>query len=134
MRESAAQVLAQTRSHLPGEGTWTFQSPRELGIVLGETERFERRLASGRVRADERELAKVRDEHQAIPSPVPAHLIDHGGGSHILVRGLDLYHAPFRYLTLPGTAPLHLPRRVKPKVRMARALVRQLPQRRTPSV
>ena len=127
VRQRAGEVFTEAGAGRPaGEGARPFQHPDECRLALGHTVRLERRLSTGRVRADEREFAKVRHQHQAVAAPVPAHLLAHRPRAGVVVWRLHLDHPAFRDLPLARSALLHLLRRVEPEVRMARALIGRL--------
>ena len=126
VRQCTAQVLAQSRADLTGEGARRLQPAFEHRLAAGKPEGFERCLVTLRVLADQHEFAQVGHQYQTIAAPVASDLLAHRPRLHVIVRGFHLHHAALRNLTLARTAPLHLLRPIEAEVGMAHTLVGKL--------
>ena len=125
MRQGAAQIFPQAGTHLPGEGSGCFQPASERLRVVCQPERFQLRRLAVRIFPDEHEVARVRDQHQPIPGPIPTDLLPGHGQESVVVCGFDFDHAAFRRLAFAGLAFLQLLGDVQPEVGMPGALIGQ---------
>ena len=93
---------------------------------VGEPEGLQPRGPALRVLSEQHEVAGVGDEHEAVPTPVAAHLIAVRGQPCVVAYGLDLDHAALGKLSLSRSALLRLAGGVESEVGVARALVGEL--------
>ena len=125
MRKHSGEILAETRADLAGEGAGSLHLAPEVVRVRSQSEGLELDGASHPVRAHQDEVPKIRDQHQTVAVPIAAHLIGSRRQPSIVTNALDLDDATLGNLPRPRTALLNLPCRVKGKVGMAGALIRQ---------
>ena len=98
--EGAAEVLAQGRADVAGEGAGLFEPGLELVLCPGEPEGLQPGWVARGVLAEQHEVAGVGDEHEAVPVPVLAHLRALGGQPRVVAGGLDLDDAALGELPL----------------------------------
>ena len=116
MGQRATEILSQARADFAGECARLFQRKIERGLAVGQTEGLEHRTASGRVRADEHEVARVRYQHPLVAAPVAVHLIAVRDQPRVIASGLDLDNAALGSLPFPGSPLLQLLGRVEAEV------------------
>ena len=122
MRERAAEVLTQSRADLAREGLRLTQSVLERVGGVGEPERLQLRRLAARVLAEQHEVARIGDQHQAVVIPVLAHLVAVGREPRVVRSGLDLDDTAIGALTLARLALLDLLAGVEPEVGMSGTL------------
>ena len=108
MRQGAAQIFAQPGASLPGEIARRFQPAGKLLRALRRPKRFEPGRLPVRVFADEHEVARIGDQYEPIPTPVPVDLLLGRGQESVVIHALHFHHAAFWGLALLRLAPLHL--------------------------
>ena len=126
MGQRTGKIFAQARAHVAGEGARLLQPAVEVFRTFRKPEGFELRRATGRVLAQQQEVAIVGYKHQAVAAPVAADLSALRREPGVVCGRLYLDHAALRRLPLTRPALLHLLGRVEAEVGMARALVGKL--------
>ena len=88
MGQRAAQVLAESGSDLAGERPRLLEQVGELFLGVGQLERLQPVGIAVSVLAEQYEVARVRDEHQAVLVPVAADLGAVGGQPCVVAGSL----------------------------------------------
>ena len=125
MRQRPDEVFDETCGRLAGEGARCLQLAGEFVRAGGQRESFQCLVATCLVWNDQGKAAQVGHQNQVVAAPVARHLLANRRAIGVFTGRLHLHDAPFRHLSLPRAAALHLMRGVEAEVGMASALVGQ---------